>query len=125
MSKNTQKNQPMQVKQAEQATPVTVSGDLVRTVQTTTPLDQAIEQARTQKTTIAISGENRTRLDALQKDLSQPDVNGVITVLIESYPGKKSTGDTVTLEMPKQKFDWLMAWQRNSDCSELLKGSVR
>ena len=114
MSKNTQKN-PMQVKQAEP----------VSTVQTTTPLDQAIEQARTQKTTIAISGDNRTKLDALQKDLSQPDVNGVITVLVESYPGKKSTGDTVTLEMPKQKFDWLMAWQRNSDCSELLKGSVR
>jgi hypothetical protein len=163
MSKNTQNNQPMQVKQAEPVSKATDAdtvgnfidkkcpkcgasllgnkigdewcsnvscdfgvGDSVKeTIKRTTSLDQVIEQARAHKTTIAISGENRTRLDALQKDLSQPDVNGVITVLLESYPGKQSKGDTVTLEMSRHKFDWLMAGQRNSDCSDHLKASVR
>lgn len=94
-------------------------------VRKTTPIDEAIERDLQEKTTVQVRGDTRKKLDDLKNDLDQPDVNGVISVLIDSYPGKVSTDDEVTLVMPRRRLDWLMAWQRNSDCSELLKTSVR
>jgi hypothetical protein len=91
----------------------------------TTPLEQAIEQEIRAKTTIQISGENRILLEDLKKDLGQDDMNSVISVLIEQFPGRKSTNSEVTLVMSRQKLDWLLAFQSNSDCSATLKASVR
>jgi hypothetical protein len=85
------------------------------------------QQEPTEKTTttIQVKVETRGKLDTLQKMLNQPDVDSTVTRLIEFIPEKLSDGDQIHLTMTKSKFDWLMAFQNNPDCSRHLKASVR
>jgi len=89
------------------------------------PPSASAEQDRRETIPIQIWRDTHAKMVSLKDTLEQSDFNAVITALIDNNPGKKSTEDEVTLVMPRQKFNWLMAWQRNTDCTELLKGSVR
>jgi light-regulated signal transduction histidine kinase (bacteriophytochrome) len=121
MSKNTQKN-PMQVKQAEQ---ITSMKSEVSEAQTTTPLDQAIEQDRRMNTTIRVSSENRARLDILQKAMNATDLNNVITRLINAADEQNHPAGEVHLVMPETRFRWLLVHQDKDDCRNALNDARR
>jgi hypothetical protein len=88
---------------------------------------QVKQQEPTEKTTttIQVKVETKGKLEILKGMLNQPDYDSTITRIIETIPEKLSDGDQIHLTMTKSKFDWLMAFQNNPDCSRHLKASVR
>lgn len=114
MSKNHQQKEP--VKQTEQLA-------AVYEVQTTNPLDVAIEQDRQAPTTMKIKPDTKSRLEDLKEIFNLTDLDSVVNRLIEVLPKKLSTETEVHLVMTKSKYTWLMAKQDTCDCRTCLNES--
>jgi hypothetical protein len=110
MAKATVKPEPI-------ANPGPAPGSQVRK---TTGLDEAIGQDRRTTTTVQVSTANRARLDTLQKVMNVPDLNMVVTRLIDGVGKKLSTEEEVHLVLPASRYRWLLVHQDKDDCRNCL-----
>jgi|WetSurMetagenome_2_1015567.scaffolds.fasta_scaffold578240_2 hypothetical protein len=89
-------------------------------VRRTTGLNEAIRQDRRTTTTVQVSTVTRARLDTLQTVMNVPDINAVITRLIDVVPKKLSTEDEIHLVLPASRYRWLLVHQDKDDCRNCL-----
>jgi hypothetical protein len=89
-------------------------------IRKTTELGEAIAQDRRTTTTVQVSTANRARLDTLQKVMNVPDLNSVITRLIDVVPKKLSTEEEVHLVLTASRYRWLLVHQDKDDCRNCL-----
>jgi hypothetical protein len=63
--------------------------------------------------------------DARGVPVDEVDFNAVLEDLLSQAPAKASTPGEVVIRMSRQKYDWLLAFQNNIDCTRFLQAAVK
>jgi hypothetical protein len=88
------------------------------------PVEVEPSSTKKQSTTIEISVEVKEQLDRMKVDPKEA-VARTIERMIDAYEASNTPEGMVEIQMPRNKYDWLLLKQNNLDCIRLLKGYAK